>query len=304
MPHDHHHHHVDPDAGDRRVFFAVAINIGLTLLQLIGGLFAGSMALIADAVHNFSDALSLILAYGARKLARRPATEAMPFGHGKIESIAALINYLTLIVLGLWLVSAGVDRLANPRDVAGGLVILLALVALVVDALTAALTFALSKDSANIRAAFLHNVADALGSVAVIIAGLCVLAFGWNWADPLITLVIAGYILWMALGEIGGVIRSLMLGAPEELDPQEVIGALQEVPGVADIHNVRLWQMREGVAAFDAHLALTVDGWADAITVRDYARHLLHERFGIEHCTLEIEPDGSCPRPALFGYGV
>lgn len=298
----HHHHHVDPDAGDRRVAIAVAVNLGLTIVQFVGGLVAGSVALLADAVHNFSDALSLILAYGARKIARRPATSAMPFGHGKIETVAALINYFTLFLMGLWLVAEGIERLANPQPVAGWIVVALAGVALVVDGVTAALTFALSKDSANIRAAFLHNLADALGSVAVIVAGLLILLFGWNWADPVITLLIAGYILWMALGEIGGVIKALMLGAPEGTDPKDVEAALLEVPGVVDVHNQRLWQMNEGNAAFDAHLALSVENWADAMTVRDYASVMLAQKFGITHTTLAVEPVGSCETPATYGY--
>lgn len=302
MPHDH-HHHVDPDAGDSRVALAVGVNLGLTVAQVIGGLVSGSVALLADAAHNFSDALSLILAYGARRLARRPASASMPFGHGKIETIAALINYLTLLVLGLWLIAEGIGRLADPQPVAGWIVVALAGLALAVDGVTAALTFALSKDSANIRAAFLHNLADALGSVAVIVAGTLILMFGWTWADPLITLLIAGYILWMALGEIGGVIRALMLGAPEGIAPQEVEQALSALPGVADVHNQRLWQLREGVTAYDAHLALRVTHWAEAIATRDAARTLLAERFGITHATLEIEPAGACQSPAAWGYG-
>lgn len=301
MPHD--HSHIDPSTGDRRVALALALNGGLTLVQFVGGLLAGSLALVADALHNFSDALSLALAYGARRLARRPASAQMPFGHGKIETIAALINYIALIILGLWLIRAGIGRISDPQPVSGWIVIALALVALIVDGVTAAMTFRLSRDSANIRAAFLHNLADAMGSVAVILAGIGMVAFGWSWIDPLVTLLIAGYILWLALGEIGGILRALMLGAPDNIDPHIVINALRAVPGVADLHNVRLWQLREGKAAFDAHLALTVEGWTDAVTVRDAARQLLSEQFAITETTLEIEPHGSCANPADFGYG-
>lgn len=301
MAHD--HAHIDLNAGDRRITLAIAVNAGLTLLQLIGGLISGSLALIADALHNLSDALSLALAFGARKWARRPASAQMPFGHGKIETIAALINYVTLILLGLWLIHSGIERFMDPQPINGWIIILLAAVALVVDVITAAMTFRLAKDSANIRAAFLHNVADAMGSVAVIIAGIAMIALGWSWIDPLVTLLIAGYILWLTVGEIGSVIKSLMLGAPDDIAAQDVIAAVQAVPGVAELHNVRLWQLREGKAAFDAHLALTVDGWADAVRVRDQAKQVLADQFSITDTTLELEPDGACENPAPFGYG-
>ena len=191
-----HHHHVDPEAGDRRVATAVLVNLGLTVAQIIGGIFAGSLALIADALHNFSDAISLIIAFGARKIARRPANADMTFGYGRAEIVAALINYTTLIVVGLYLVYEAVMRFIDPQSVDGWLIVIIAGIALVVDLVTALLTYSMSKSSMNIRAAFLHNVADALGSIAVIVAGTLILLYDWRLIDPLVTLLIAGYILW------------------------------------------------------------------------------------------------------------
>ena len=161
--HGHHHHHVDPDAGDMRVALAVGVNLLLTVAQVVGGVLAGSLALIADALHNFSDAISLVIAFGARRIARRPSDEAMTFGYGRVEVVAALINYTTLIVIGLYLLYEAAMRFADPQPVEGWLIVIIAGIALIVDAVTAALTYAMSKSSVNIRAAFLHNVADALG---------------------------------------------------------------------------------------------------------------------------------------------
>ncbi|MDZ7601157.1 MAG: cation diffusion facilitator family transporter, partial [Hoeflea sp.] len=220
--HHHHHHHVDPDAGDSRVAWAVVVNLGLTVAQIIGGIFSGSLAMIADAIHNLSDALSLIIAFLARKIARRPADGSMTFGYGRAEVVAALINYTTLIVIGLYLVYEAVMRFLTPSGVDGWLVVIIAGVALAVDMVTALLTYRLSKESVNIRAAFLHNVADALGSIAVIFAGTLIILYDWLWIDPAVTLMIAGYILWMSFHEIGGVIRILMLGAPPELSAAKV----------------------------------------------------------------------------------
>nr|WP_248304457.1 cation diffusion facilitator family transporter [Breoghania sp. L-A4] len=229
--HGGHHHHIDPDSGDRRVLMAVVVNLGLTIAQVIGGIFAGSLALIADALHNFSDAISLIIAFGARKIARRPSDAVMTFGYDRIEVVAALINYTTLIVVGLYLVYEAIFRFIEPQGVDGWLIVVIAMVALVVDMATALLTYALSKQSVNIRAAFLHNVADALGSLAVIVAGTLILLYDWRFIDPLVTLLIAGYILWQSFSEIGPVIRILMLGSPPDIATERVIGSMTRVAG-------------------------------------------------------------------------
>src|SRR5690606_14231254 len=161
--HAHSHRHMDAEAGDRRVFLAVVINVALTVGQLIGGVLAGSLALIADAVHNLSDAISLGIAFFARKIARRQSDERMTFGYVRAELVAALINYTTLIAIGVYLAYEAVLRFFSPQEVEGWLVVGVAGLALVIDAVTALLTYSLAKTSANIRAAFLHNVADALG---------------------------------------------------------------------------------------------------------------------------------------------
>ncbi|MFZ5964938.1 cation diffusion facilitator family transporter [Thalassococcus sp. BH17M4-6] len=289
MAHGHHHHHVDPEAGDRRVVAAVAINVALTVAQIVGGVLSGSLAMIADAVHNLSDAVSLVIAFGARKIARRPADSAMTFGYARAEVVAALINYTTLIVIGVYLVYEGVFRLFDPVGVDGWLVVIIAGVALVVDLGTAALTFAMSKHSMNIRAAFVHNLADALGSLAVIFAGIVILLFGWVWVDAVVTLLIAGYILWLAGSEIGGAIRILMLGTPPGLAPSDVLRAAKTVEGVQDLHHAHLWQMDEHRSALQAHVVVEEGAWHRADAIKDAIKAQLSERFGIAHLTLEME---------------
>lgn len=305
MAGDHHHHHVDPDAGDARMFWAVFINLALTLAQIIGGILSGSLALIADAVHNLSDALTLIIAFFARKIARRPADENMTFGYGRAEMVAALINYTTLIAIGLYLAYEAFFRFFQPTEVDGWLVVIIAGVALVVDTGTALLTFSLSKDSANIRAAFLHNVADALGSVAVIVAGTVILLYDWRLIDPLVTLVIASYVFWQSITGIGGVIHILMLGSPPELDTGAVVARILSVDGVTGVHNVHLWQMQEHENALDAHLVVKAGQWGNADAIKQAVRDTLRENFGIAHCTLEVECSiHACIDPALISHGV
>ncbi|TCM83440.1 cation diffusion facilitator family transporter [Rhodovulum steppense] len=290
MPHDHHGHaHLDPTSGDRRVALAIWANGLLTLAQIVGGIVSGSLALIADAVHNFSDMAALVIAFAARKLARRPADAAMTFGYGRIEIVAALINYTTLILVGLFLIYEGVMRLFDPPEIGGWIVVIVAGVALAVDALTAALTFSMQRHSVNIRALFLHNLTDALASIAVILGGVLILLYDWRIVDPLVTIGIALYILWLALREIGGPIRMLMLGSPDHIDNAEVFAAMRGIAGVAGLHHVHLWQMQEHEVGLDCHVVLTASGWAAQEEVRAEIKRLLAARFGIGHSTLEFE---------------
>ncbi|MGJ8624054.1 MAG: cation diffusion facilitator family transporter [Yoonia sp.] len=298
----HHHHHIDPAAGDRRVLGAIAVNMALTVAQIIGGILSGSLALIADALHNFSDAISLVIAFGARKIARRPRDADMTFGYGRAEVVAALINYTTLIVIGLYLLYEAAMRFADPQPVAGWLIIIIAGIAVAVDTVTALLTYRMSQSSVNIRAAFLHNVADALGSVAVIVAGTLILLFDWQWVDPVVTVLIAGYILWQSAREIGPVIRILMLGSPPQMVTAAVLDTVRDVDGVTGVHHAHLWQMDEHTAALDAHVVIAAGRWSDADAIKTQIKSVLSEKFAIAHTTLELEcAQHVCVSPSEFG---
>ena len=306
MPHDHHHghhhhhHHADLD-GDRRVAWAVAVNLVLTLAQIVAGVISGSLALIADAIHNMSDALSLVIALAARRIGRRPADASMTFGYGRAEVVAALINYVTLVTIALYLAAEGIGRLVNPVEVEGWIVVIVAAIALVVDTVTALLVFRMSKDSVNMRAAFLHNLADAMGSVAVIVAGTLILLYDWRLIDPIVTLMISAYILWHSAQGLRPVIRILMLGAPDGIDLSDLIAAMEATPGVANAHHVHLWHMQEQEAALEAHIALARG--ASPETVKSDLKSLLQVRFGIAHSVLELETASeTCTASQVIGH--
>ncbi|MCW5696583.1 MAG: cation transporter [Bauldia sp.] len=318
MAHHHHHHghgHHGHDhshgpsaaviAGDRKVAWAIAVNLALTVAQVIGGIAAGSLALIADAIHNLSDAASLVIAFGARRIARRPSDPAMTFGYGRAEIVAALINYTTLIVIALYLAYEGVWRLIEPQPVLGWVVVIIAGIALVIDVVTALLTYRLSKESVNIRAAFLHNVADALGSVGVIVAGTLIILYDWRIVDAIVTLGIAAYILWHVSREIGGVIRILMQGSPADIPAEDVVARLVNVPGVDSVHHLHVWQIDEREASVEAHLVLTDEAAARPDVVRRAAKKALAADFGIMHSTLELETrDACCPDATPIGHAA
>ncbi len=304
MSHDHQGHshvHVDPDAGDRRVALAIVVNVGLTVAQIVAGLFSGSLALIADAIHNLSDAVSLGVAWMARRIARRPADAKMTFGYGRAELVAALVNYTTLVVVALWLGWEGVQRIFDPQPVEGWIVVWVAAIALVIDTVTALLLVGMRKGSANIRAAFLHNVADALGSVAVIVSGVVILLYDWRLVDPAVTLMISGYILWHAAQGIGPVIRILMQGAPPEPTARDVLAAMESEDHVDEVHHLHLWQMDEMETALEAHVVVSSEGQRDRVRAR--LRAMLTERFGIGHATVEMETEKTrCEAASTIGH--
>lgn len=304
MPHDHGHAHIDPNSGDRRVAIAIWANALLTIAQIVGGILSGSLALIADALHNFSDMASLVIAFAARKIARSSADERMTFGYGRIEIVAALINYTTLILIGLYLIYEGGMRMIDPPEVMGWTVVILGGIALFIDTLTAMLTFSMQKGSVNIRALFLHNLSDALASVAVIVGGTLIILYDMRWVDPAITIGIALYILYLSFTEIGGPIRTLMLGSPPDIDGTDVVRAIRDVDGVVDLHHVHLWQMQEHAAALDCHIVVERDRMGEANKIKENVKSVLHECFSIEHSTLEFEASDTAHQDAkLFGHG-
>lgn len=299
MPHDHHHHaHVPHEGGDRRVALALVVNVGLSLAQIVGGVIAGSVALIADAVHNLSDAAALGLAFAARRIARRPADARMTFGYGRAEVVAALINYTALILLSVWLAGEASLRLVNPPQVSGGPVVILAALALGVNLATALLTFRMAKDSLNIRAAFLHNLGDAATSVVVLASGALILLYDWRLVDPLATLAISGWMLRVSLVEIGPVIRILMLGAPPQIDAAAMADRIAAVDGVEGVHHLHLWEIDEHEVSVEAHLVSRAEPAALCARVRA----MLLADFAVDHATLAVEtPETRCPDAARIG---
>ena len=283
----HQHHHNLEIIGDRRLGFAIIINILLTVAQVIGGVVSGSLSLIADALHNFSDASSLLIAYAARKIGRQPADQLRTFGYQRAEVIAALINLVVLVIVGLYLIYEAIWRFFDPQIITGWAVVIVASIALVIDLATAILTYTMSKDSVNIRAAFIHNVSDALSSVGVIIVGALILLFQWYWTDTLITLLIAGYVLYQAILLLPKTIHILMEGAPENININDVVHALEAVEGVSNVHHVHLWQLDEHRNALEAHVV--IHDFSETESIKQLLKLEIEKTFSISHSTVEFE---------------
>lgn len=288
-------------ARDRRLWIAVGINVLLTIAQVVGGLAAGSLSLVADALHNLNDAASIGIALAARRIGRRPPDKRLTYGYRRAELIGAMINLTALIMVGLYVIYEAVRRLFDQQGVDGWLVIAIAAIALVIDVATATLTYSMSKGSLNIKAAFVHNLSDALASVGVIIAGTLIILYEWYWTDLAATLAISTYILWQGATMMRSVILILMDGAPPGVDFDSVVAAMEAVPGVESVHHVHLRQLDEDNAALEAHvLVQRMDESVESIKLD--LRERLAAKFSIVHTTLEFENRRGrrtqCRRPA------
>ena len=273
---------------DARLLTAVAVNGLLTVVQGVGGLLSGSLSLVADALHNLSDAGALLIAWVARRIGRRPADRFQTFGYRRVELVGALINSTTLNIVGLYLVYEAVTRLVDPPPVAGWTVVIVAGVAFVIDVVTALLTYSMAKGSLNVRAAFVHNVTDALGSVAVVVAGILILRYQLYLADVVATFLIAGYALYQGMVITREASRILTLGVPSDVYVPALVDALRAVDGVADVHHLHVWDLNESQRSFEAHIVVERQDAVLAQRVKRLVRVVL-ERHGITHSTLECE---------------
>ena len=282
------HHHHAPES-DRALLGAVFINILLTLAQVIGGIISGSLSLIADALHNLSDAASLGIALFARTIGRKPADKTKSFGYQRAEVIAALINLTLLITVSLYLIYEAVWRIVEPQVVTGLIIVVVAGVAFVVDMVTALITFRMSKNSLNMKAAFLHNLADALTSIGVIIAGALILLYQWYWVDTLLTFLIAGFVLWQGIIMLPKTIHLLMEGTPENLSSDEIKASLEEAKDVEDVHHIHIWNLDEHRIALEAHVVVATNELQEVEVIKRNLKEILKDRFKITHSTLEFE---------------
>ena len=298
MSHD--HSHGTEDVSDSVLLWCIIVNLGLSVFEFVGGVIAGSVALMADAAHNTNDAAALLIAYIARKISKKGADAKYTFGYRRAELIGAMIQLTALILVGLYLVYEAVRRIFEPEPLLGGWIMAAAGVAVVVDVVTAWLLWAMSKGSLNVKAAFLHNLTDAGASVAVLIGGATIYWLDWSWVDPLISLGIAGYILYMSFGLLKKTSRILMEGTPPELSLDEIKEAMEDLDGVENVHHIHVWELDEHHRALEAHVVIGENRSMEELeSLKTTVKEHLDERFSITHSTLEFESaEKSCRRKA------
>jgi cobalt-zinc-cadmium efflux system protein len=271
----------------RAFAIGIALNVAIVALEATFGFFADSIALIADAGHNLSDVLGLVVGWAGAVMARRAASRRFTYGLKKASILAALINALFLLVAVGAIAAEAVRRLFNPAPAEAQTMIWVAAVAIAVNGLTALLFARGRAHDINVRAAFQHMAADAAVSAAVVFAGLVILWTGQQWVDPAMSLAVAAVILWGSVGLMRESVGMSLMGVPEGIDVEEVEEALGELDGVETVHDLHVWPLSTTETALTAHLVAPAIAATDELL--QAARRMLHDRFRIEHCTLQVE---------------
>jgi cobalt-zinc-cadmium efflux system protein len=282
-----HHGHEHSDADRRALGAALALILGLLAAELIVGIVASSLALLADAGHILTDAAALALALVAAAVAQRPPGGSWTFGFRRVEILAALANGITLALVGIWIVYEAIRRLVSPADVQGGLVLAVALAGIAVNLAAAALLARPSRKSLNVRGAFLHVTTDLAAFVGTAIAGTLILITGWDRFDPLASLAVAALIFWSSAVLLRESSRILLEISPGEMPPSEIAEAMLAVPDVVEVHDLHVWTVGSGFPSLSAHVLVRPEG--DCHDARRALAAMLAERFGLEHTTLQVE---------------
>ena len=290
MEHSHNHrihkHHVE----GKNLMVSILLNVVITLAQVIGGIVSGSLALISDALHNFSDVLSLVFSFVAHKLSRRKATINQTFGLKRAELIAAFVNSFTLVLVALYLIYEAVMRFFEPREIASDMVIWLALLGIVVNGLSVLLLKKDADHNLNMKSAYLHLLTDMMASVAVLAGGLLMKYFQIYWIDSVMTLIIAIYLIVVGIDLLIKSTKMLMLFTPEHIDIKEIVREVHKIPGINKLHHIHVWHLNEEELHLEAHLDCSEDiRMSEFNNVLHLLEEVLYEKFGINHVNIQPE---------------
>jgi len=284
MGHEHHH-----EVSGKSLWWTILLNLTITLAEGIGGLISGSMALLSDAAHNFSDVLSLIISYVANRLTRRKATTAQTYGFKRSEIMAAFINSAALIVLASFILIEGVQRFFSPDVINAQWVIWLAAGSIVVNGLSVLFIRKDAKGNMNIRSSLLHLFSDMMTSVAVLLGGLAMKYFQWYWVDALFSVLIALYLLYTGWAILKSSLKIIMQFTPEDLDVDEMTNVISKIPGIKNIHHLHIWQIDEHELMLEAHVDMVKD-----VAISEFEK-VLNEikqvvgRYNIHHVNIQPE---------------
>ena len=286
-----HDHHIDHSISTVRLFVTVMLNFLITVAEVIGGLLSGSLSLISDALHNFSDGIAIIITYIALRLGKHPQTFKYTFGLKRAEILAAAFNAGTLIAICFFLFKEAYERLISPQHIKGELMLGVAVIGLIANAVCILLLKKGSMDNLNIRSAYLHLLGDTISSVAVIIGGICIQLFQVYWIDPLLTVLISIYILKKSIEIVKESINVLMMGVPESVSIENIQKDLENIPGIKNIHHVHVWRLGENDIHFEAHIDVDDMPVSRTTSLCTIVEEKLKHHHGIAHITLQFETD-------------
>lgn len=281
--HHHHHHNEVTQKSVKLLILSFAINMLLSVAEIVGGIVSGSVSLIGDALHNTSDAFSILIAVIAFKIGNKKASAKYTYGFKRAEIIGGFVNLILLFISGCYLLVEGIERLINPQQIDGLLIIWISVLALIIDALTAKISHHDAHHNSNMKMVFIHNLADAFGSIGVIISGLCIMWFDLYRVDGIVALLIAFYMIFQSVVSFPQIVNILMNAAPDNVDIEQVKNALLSIKNIKNVHHLHLWCISEHNIAIECHIE------SDDNSIILEATNLLKDKFGITHCNFQVE---------------
>lgn len=273
----------------RNLGFAILLNVVITIAQAIGGIISGSMALLSDAAHNFSDVLSMVISFLANRLAKREATEKQTFGFRRSEILAAFINSATLIIISAIILFEAIQRLVNPIPISANLVIWLAIAGILVNGISVLFIRNDSHENMNMKSVYLHLFGDMLISIAVLLGGVAMKYLQWYRIDSIFSIVIAIYLLYLSWGIVRSSLRIIMQFTPEEIDIKKIATEIEKIQGVKNIHHVHVWQINEHEMMFEAHIDMSEDINVSSFEKILYRIKEVLKNYDINHSTIQPE---------------
>lgn len=290
MGHSHSHNHSHSEMKDRNLVISILLNILITVSQVIGGLLSGSLALLSDALHNFSDVISLVVSFGASKLSKRKASIQRTFGYKRAEILAAFINAATLVIVGVLLIIEAIERFQNPQEIESNLVIWLSAIAILGNGFSVLLLKKDSNSNLNMRSAYLHLLTDMMASVAVLIGGLLMKFYQIFWVDSVLTFLIAIYLIWVGYDLLKKSTKILMLFTPDQVNIKDVLRAVHAIPKVKKLHHIHVWCLNDDELHLEAHLDLIENvSITEFDLILKQIEEKLHDEFQINHVTIQPE---------------
>jgi cobalt-zinc-cadmium efflux system protein len=281
---------MDPGkSGEGRLVLSIILNLLITVVELVGGVISGSLALISDALHNFSDTTSLVVSLVTLRISRRRPDSRRTYGYRRAQILGAFINLVTLVLIALYLIYEAVERYLDPQPIDGPVMLGVALFGLAANLLTAFLLFRHARHSLNIRSAFIHIVSDAVSSVGVVLGGLLIILYDLFIVDVILTVLISVYILIHSAGLLRQTARILMQSAPAGFEYERLLSEVREVEGVEDVHHVHVWQLDENHTSLEAHIIINKHDFEEMGRIKDAIKRRLSATFNISHSTLEFE---------------
>ncbi|WP_051261283.1 cation diffusion facilitator family transporter [Desulfovibrio inopinatus] len=283
------HQHVTSSGSQHRLLLSIVVNLIIPVVQLFGGLAAGSMAVVSDAIHNFSDCTGLIIAYIAHKTSQKGPSLRYSFGLRRVEILAAIVNTGILFGAAVFLVMESYSRFLHPEPVSGGMVIVLALVGIIGNGLAAWLLYRDSANNINIRGAFVHMMGDLLTSVAVLLCGIVLLFADVPWLDPLLSLLIVIFIVKSSWGILVEATHIVLEGTPRGVELMEIKDRLESIPGILNTHHLHVWSLGTESISFMGHVIIEDQPLSKTVRLRKEIDHVLHDEFDIDHVMIQFE---------------